>query len=86
MTTTAELEDLLAAIDMPVKDIARLTGMSRGTLSRMRHGNAEITPRTMLHLAALSRLSKGHMKEIDRLARELEGERPPFVSLPDGES
>lgn len=77
MTTTAELEDVIAAIDLPLKEIARLTGMSPGTLSRMRHGSAVIEPRTMLHLAALSRLSKGHRSAIDRLARELAGERMP---------
>jgi DNA-binding Xre family transcriptional regulator len=75
--TPAELEDVITQIDMPLKDISRLTGMSAALLSRMRHGKVEITDRTMLHLATLARLSKGHITHIDKLARQLAGERMP---------
>jgi transcriptional regulator with XRE-family HTH domain len=75
--TAADLGDILAAIDLPLSEISKLTGITRSTLSRMRHGKQEITARTMLHLAALARLSKGHRAEVQKLARELAGERVP---------
>jgi transcriptional regulator with XRE-family HTH domain len=76
--SAADLEDAIAAIDLPIKEIAAMTGMTRSTLSRMRHGKQEITARTLLHLAALSRLSKGQRNEIQKLARALQGERVPW--------
>lgn len=77
-TTPAELEDVVAQINLPQQKIALLTGLTVSTLSRMRHGRIEITDRTMLQLATLARLSNGQRDQIEKLARQLQGERPPY--------